>query len=481
MASLAPFVGRQAELRDLNLLLSKKTASLVVVRGRRRIGKSRLIEMFAKPHKFYKFTGLHPTPQTTAQLQRDHFATQLAMMSHLPDVKADDWSKLFALLANECKQGRVIILLDEISWMGSKDPNFLGKLKIAWDDHFKQNPELIMILCGSVSTWIEKNILSSTEFLGRVSLPMRLQELPLTDCNALLNQLGSHASNYEKFKMLSVTGGVPRYLEELPLELTAEESIKHLCFRPNGILFKEFEKIFSDIFGKKSEKYVQMLMILSNGSADLNKITGTLEKSTGGHISESLEDLIMAGFVSRDYTWNLKSHTEARLSQYRISDNYVRFYLKYIEKNKSKIERGLFDERPLTSLPGWNSIMGLQFENLVLNNRNLIIKLLNIPLSDIVIDNPFFQRKTARQPGCQIDYMIQTRFNTLYCCEIKFSRQIIGPQIISEMKDILDRLKTPKSYTAVPILIHVNGVDDKVYDSNYFVKIINFSDFLQPK
>lgn len=128
-----PFIGRAEELSALKRFLRKKTASLIVVKGRRRIGKSRLIEEFAKDFTFYSFAGLAPTEETTAQSQRDEFARQLSEQTGLPEVKADDWSKLFLLLFEKIKRGRIILLFDEISWMGSEDPDFLGKIKNAWD------------------------------------------------------------------------------------------------------------------------------------------------------------------------------------------------------------------------------------------------------------------------------------------------------------------------------------------------------------
>src|ERR1700722_1785333 len=111
------FVGREEELQELEALLKKKSASFVVVKGRRRIGKSRLLEEFSTNKKTYKFTGLAPQDSTTKQSQLDEFARQLSAVTGLPEVKADDWSKLFALLSREVKTGRVLIILDEISWM----------------------------------------------------------------------------------------------------------------------------------------------------------------------------------------------------------------------------------------------------------------------------------------------------------------------------------------------------------------------------
>ncbi|HBI21830.1 MAG TPA: ATPase, partial [Legionella sp.] len=327
---------------------------------------------------------------------------------------------------------------------------------------------------GSVSVWIEENILRSTGFLGRISLVFTLKELPLKDCGSFLVQKQNPLSAYEQFKILSVTGGIPRYLEEVQSTLSAEENIKRLCFSKQGILFREFNDIFSDLFSKRSSIYKDIVSVLVEGNAEYNAICQKLNMPKSGHLSEMLNDLIQSGFISRDYTWHLKSGLESRLSHYRLSDNYLRFYLKYIEKNQRKIESDHFNARSIASLPGWDSIMGLQFENLVLNNRKQIWETLHIHPEDILSDNPFFQRTTTKTPGCQIDYLIHTRFNTLYVCEIKFCKHPLGSTVVSEVQQKIDRLKRPKGFSCRPVLIHVNGVSDQVLDSAFFVDVIDF-------
>ncbi len=104
--------------------------------------------------------------------------------------------------------------------------------------------------------------------------------------------------------------------------------------------------------------------------------------------------------------------------------------------------------------------------------------MVNISPEEIEMEGPFFQSPTTRQLGCQIDYMIQTRFNNLYLCEIKFSKNPVGRNVIKEMEEKIKRLKVPKNFSIRPILIHVNGVEDSVIDEQYFDKIIDFSQLL---
>lgn len=176
------FIGRKTELKELERFLKKRSASLIVVQGRRRIGKSRLIREFGKNIRMLTFSGVPPTEKTTRKDQLLEFGWQLGQALGEPAFKEDNWNDLFLRLALHTREGRVIIVLDEISWMGSKDHDFLGKLKNAWDLQFKNNPELILIICDSTSAWIEKNILANTGFLGRISFALTVEELPLNEC-----------------------------------------------------------------------------------------------------------------------------------------------------------------------------------------------------------------------------------------------------------------------------------------------------------
>ena len=472
------FIGRDTELHELKKIQERQSANLVVIQGRRRIGKSRLIEEFAKHQKFYSFIGIAPTKDTTKEMQLEEFARQLSEQFSLPKFTMDDWGDLFTMLYKQVTTGRVIILFDEISWMGSLDSTFLGKLKTAWDTQFKKNSKLMLVLCGSVSSWIQENIISSTLFLGRPTLYLTLNPLPLPECAKFWGKYSGRISPYEKLKLLSATGGVPRYLELINKNLSAEDNIKALCFSPNAPLLNEFERIFSDIFGTRSGIYKEIVRRLSIGSANLEEILESCGRSKSGDFSVYLNDLEMAGYVSRDFTWHLKDGKQSKLSLYRLKDNYVRFYLKYIEPNQSKIIKGLYKDRSITTLPGWDGIMGLQFQNLVLNNQIEVLKKLEIPVEDVLFIDSFFQKKTKTVAGCQIDLLIQTKYNCLFICEIKFSKTEIASNIISEVQKKIDSLKMPKNFSYRPVLIHVNGVEDSVSEERYFDKVIDFSQLL---
>lgn len=470
------FFGRDLELKKLEEFQMRNVAGLIVVCGRRRVGKSTLIEHFSQGKRFLEFYGLAPREGLTNQDQLDHFSQLLGLAFNLPPVKYDNWNTALSMLAALTTVGQIIILLDEISWMAGTDKDFTGKLKGIWDTKFKKNPNLILILCGSVTSWIEENILNDIGFMGRISLTLCLEEMPLSDANQFWNKY--LVSSYEKFKVLCVTGGIPRYLEEIKPELTAERNIKQLCFSKGGVLVEEFDKIFRDIFGKHANGYKQIVQELSGGSYEIGELCKKLGIEPTGGFSKKLHVLQQSGFLSRDFVWE-KNQKKSKLSKYRLKDNYLRFYLKYIEPKRELIENGLYEQLFLDDLPQWPIIMGLQFENLVLNNLSSIQHILQIPSSSILSAAPYFQKETKRKRSCQIDLLIQCRYS-IYICEIKF-RQQINMEVINEVKEKITRLKIPKEISIRPILIYEGRLSPQIEREGFFTQLVSFNQLLGMK
>lgn len=472
------FIGRKQELERLRALYNKRTPSLVVIKGRRRIGKSRLVAEFATSmacHKFLSFAGLAPEEGVTAQEQREHFARQLSLMLKIPLATFLDWSDVFEHLSLHIKAGD-IILFDEISWMAAKDSTFIPKLKAWWD---KQAVHILLIFCGSVSTWIEENILKSTAFFGRINLSITVEPLSISESAELLKKMGFKGSYYDVYKLLSLLGGIPWYLEQLNIAITADENIKGLAFEKNGLLVLEFDRIFHDLFNGKGTTYKKILDTLKDGAKTLAEVRKMIDFPHSGTLSSMMEHLITAGFVQKQPLWSFKTTKPLKQSLYRISDPYMRFYLKMIESNLDKILLSEFKDIVLSTMPGFDEHMGLQLEHLLLQNRPLLLKAVGVSSMDIVRNGPYRQYATKSQKGCQIDYLIQTATKNLFICEFKFRRRELGIDIISEMQDKESALKVPRGFATVPVLFHLGGVSTGVATASYFYRVIDVTNFLE--
>ncbi len=472
------FTGRKEQLNDLTALLRKKTPSLVTCRGRRRIGKSTLIREFAKKaDRFLVIEGLPPRPGLTNHDQLQAFSRQLARQTDLPEVELTNWPQAFQLLSSAIRNEWTVILLDEISWLGGSDPDFPGHLKMAWDSVFKQHPKLILVLCGSVSAWITKNILNNTGFVGRDSWDVLLDELPPCDCNRFWGKAGDRTSSYEKLAVLSVTGGVPKYLEELDPALSADENIRRLCFQREGFLFREFDQIFNDVFGKRAEGYKAILESLAHGSRTVSEISTALGKDRSGHLSEHLEDLVQGGFLARDRMFDPKTIRPTRTEKYRLRDNYARFFLRYVAPRRDAIEKGLLRGLPLDQLPEWDTVLGLQFENLVVNNVTALSKLMGLERTPLLAAAPYLQRPTVRKKGCQVDLLIRTR-HSLYVVEIKL-RKAIPLSVVDEVREKVLRLPSDRRVSIRTALVYEGTLDKAIMSEGYFDFLIPFDQLLK--
>ena len=262
------FFGREDLLQRLQDLWGKRVSSLITCRGRRRIGKSTLIERFAKQSRarFIKIEGMKPEEHTTKEDELDSFASQLSSQTDAESSRPADWLRAFIRLSKEIRgREKTVVLLDEVSWMAYGDPSFAATLKIAWDNYFKKHDRLILVVCGSVSAWIKENIIENGAFYGRRSLDIVVPELPLNECVKFWGDAAERVAVRDIVDVLSVTGGVPRYLEELNPGLSAVENIRKMCFLPKAPLRVDFDDMFTDVITKQYRFSAQILRCLVDG------------------------------------------------------------------------------------------------------------------------------------------------------------------------------------------------------------------------
>ena len=475
------FVGREDLLDQLNALWRAPVASLVTCRGRRRIGKSTLIAEFARRSrvKFLKLEGLPPHDGVDNAKQLESFARQLAEQTSKDYQPLTNWFDAFARLDDSLSaKAKTVVLLDEISWMGKFDPSFPSELKYAWDNRFAKKAKLIVVLCGSVSSWIDTHILKNKGFVGRPSLNLVVPELTMKESYEFWRQgaRGSQLATRDIIDILSVTGGVPKYLERIDPMATADENIERLCFRAGGLLVDEFEDIFDDALDEGLSVRKKLLMAMMSGAQSVSELADAVDIGLNGRVSDHLDALEQSGFVAKDEGLNPLSGKKTKELHYRICDNYTRFYLKYIEPLRMLIKKGSFRFATLEQLPGWHAVMGLQFENLVCNNVREILRQIGLGRTLPLSAAPFRQNKTARSEACQIDLLLQTK-HTHYLVEIK-RRENLGEEIVGEVQDRAHKLKVKRGVSVIPILVYEGHLSKRVPADGYFARVISAEDLI---
>jgi len=475
------FFGRKDILDEMMSLWGKRVSSLVTCRGRRRIGKSTLVAEFARKSsaRFIRIEGLRPRRGFSNDDELRNFATFLSLQSADPGEPFPNWARAFKALDDQISDDeRTVVLLDEISWMGYFDSHFADVLKIAWDTMFKRHDRLVMVLCGSVSSWIKDHIIDNSAYLGRRSGDFVIGELPLCDCVKFWGDAARGLSTRDILDVLSITGGVPRYLEEIDPALAASENIRRMCFMRKSPLREDFDEMFSDVITSQPSFTGQVLRQLVDGPKTAADIATALELEKGGNTSSALDRLVEAGLVARDHGRNPETRKPVRDRRYRLKDNYSRFYLKYIEPVKTVIDDGSYAFTSLEQLKGIDSILGLAFENLVVNHYRELLPRLGLSRALIESAAPFAKRGSARRNtrGCQIDLLIQTAQS---CClvEIKRRREI-GDEAISDMKEKLMALSMPKDVSIRTALVYDGQLAPTVEAAGYFSTIIDVRELL---
>ena len=474
------FFGRKDEIESFDRLWALPGSSLAVCRGRRRVGKSSLVEEFARRSKvrFIKLEGIAPGENVDNETQLAAFSRQLNEQCGVSFPVPENWFEAFSLLDKALpKRARAVVLLDEISWMGKYDPAFPGELKYAWDNRFSKHERKVFVLCGSVSAWIAKNILRSKGFVGRISLNLVLKELPIRDCLGFWGAKAGLVDTREIIDVLSVVGGIPEYLRLIDPSESADANIKRLCFSPTGILLDEFDAIFDDVVEENLATRRKMLGALSECSLTGREIAERIGLEYNGHVSENLFALEEAGFVAKDAGVNPDNGKVSSICRYRICDNYTRFYLKYIQRERELIKSGTFRFSSLEQLPGWNAIMGLQFECLVIANLAGLRPLMGLDSTLLVSAAPYQRPGTNGRRGVQIDLLLQTR-RALYVVEIKRKGEI-GEEVVDEVAAKVGALRKRRGMSMRAVLVYDGRLSKRVSADGYFSNLIPVEAFFK--
>ena len=322
------------------------------------------------------------------------------------------------------------------------------------------------IVAGSVSAWIKRNIQKSKGYVGRISLDFTLPELTPAQCLGFWGRKADRTATGDILDVLAVTGGVPKYLNEIDPSLSPDENIRRLCYDPDGYLFKDFDRIFDDIFGGSIPAKKRILTMLAERPASVSELAEEVGSDPNGHLSENLAELVEAGFISGSTGKNPVTGKTVREIRYRLKDNYTRFYLRYILPRKEAIANGFYQYIPLEQLPGWDTIMGLQFENLVLNNIASLAPLVGLIGKNVESAAPYFKSGRKTGLGVQIDYLVQLPKCT-YVIEIKRKRRITA-SIEDEMQEKLNRLKLPRNRSVKLVLVYAGELDLSVRENGFF-------------
>ncbi len=413
-------VGRTQESILLQQAFASKRPELVVLHGRRRIGKTFLVRNIYREHIRFEITGMH---RATLKEQLRNF--HLTLSAHRKNLEEPaDWLEAFQQLAKYITslrtKGKKVIFIDEFPWLDGRRSRFLPAFSNFWNAFASKRKDLLVVICGSAASYMIQKIIKDRGGLhNRITRHVQLDPFTLAETEDLLRNNRVKLTRYDVLRLYMALGGVPYYLQMVQRGESTAQAIDRLCFRKNGALRTEFGNVFASLFeySDNHERIVRALAQVRKGMTR-NQLAKKSRIHTGGTLTKTLQELEVSGFI-QSYT----PYRGVKDPLYRLSDEYALFYLKFIEP--SKPVKGAY----WTKVQGqqtYRTWAGFTFETICMKHVEQIKHGLGI--SGMHSEDGFwFAKSTAT--GAQVDLLIDRDDKVINICEMKF---LSGPFTIDK-------------------------------------------------
>lgn len=323
------FIGRHQELQTLEAEY-RRDGGFVVIYGRRRVGKTTLIKEFMKGKPAFYFLATEEV-ESQSMKRLSGVIARATGNAMLQRVTFSDWLDLFQEIAKYRPEEKKILVIDEFPYLVKTNPAFPSILQNAWDELLKDS-NTMLILCGSLLGMMQKHALSyDSPLYGRRTAQLRLTPLSFSEVYAARPQ--SFEAAVEEY---SVTGGVPKYLELFQPDEDLTEQLERLVLSKSGFLYEEPNFLLRDEV-QTAANYFSIIRAIADGNHKLGKIAGALGLETSA-LTPYLSTLIDLGFLKKEVPITEKNPEKSRKGLYFISDNFTRFWFRYVYPYKGELE-----------------------------------------------------------------------------------------------------------------------------------------------
>ncbi len=470
------FIGRVYEKKQLAEIMANQTeARLIIVYGRRRVGKTELLEQVFRKRNILKFEGIEGG---SVQRQQEAVLTDLAKYAEEPllsKIVPDHWLDIFEVINKYISVGEWTLYFEELQWLANYQDDFISELKSAWDNFFKNNPKLIIILCGSSPSFMVERVLKSKALYNRSQYEIPLKPLSLNETREFLKD----KSLSEVMDAYLLLGGMPEYLKRAQQDSSVLLSIAKQSFVPGGFFAHEYERIFTSSLANNLHYQKIVEFLGEHRFATRIEIQKYLHIETGGTLSKLLFDLEESGLIN-SYT-PFDTDENSKQVRYVISDAYLQFFYKFIKPKLKAIDAGDFIENPLgaiemAALEKWK---GFAFERFCRANHRLIAKILGFEAVKYKYGAYFNRAINSEVPGFQIDLIFARDDKVYTVCEIKYLQTSVSKKVVGEFEKKLELLKPNKNISIHRVLITANGAEDSLINAHYFDRILVLEDFFR--
>ena len=483
-------IGRENEIEALNDLYESGSAELVALYGRRRVGKTFLVDETFGERISFRHAGLSPVDEahdkegrrkSRMKDQLRHFHRSLAMQGMGGCKVPESWLEAFYMLEDFLMEkadgnGRKLVFLDEVQWLDTPRSGFMTGLEAFWNGWACHRHDVMLIVCGSSSSWVLDKVIDNRGGLyGRVTYQIRLEPFSLHECERFLESNGIIMSRYDITQAYMMLGGIPYYLRYLKRGMSLAQNIDDLLFARTAQLRGEFDRLFSSLFanpdvmrsivvalGERNRGLTRQELIRKSGVAD------------GGELSRFLKALESGFFIMRYVSFGGGKRQEL----YKLSDPFCIFWLRFVRGSEGKP----MSWTNIADSGAVNAWRGYAFENACWNHVGQIKSALGI--SGVSTSESLWSKKGSEEErGAQIDLIIARKDNVVNMCEIKFTSDEFAVTkdyhfVLVGRKQMLQEL-VPKKAVVHSTLITTYGLKYNEYSGD-FVRVITMDDLFAP-
>ena len=451
-------VGRSQEISRIKELYASGKPEFVALFGRRRVGKTFLVRELLEEKFVFDLAGLAKSG-VKKQLLNFHYSLQKASSRDFSVPLS--WLEAFEQLISFLETSQVkrkVIFIDEISWLDTQKSGFLTALEHFWNGWACSKKEIMLIVCGSATSWIINNLINNRGGLyNRVTATIQLSPFTLHETKLFLLSKNIVWSHYQIAEIYMVMGGIPFYLEKIKQGKSVAQSIDDLFFSKTGELKNEFSILYSSLFDH-SDAYEKIVAVLSGNRTGLtrNEIIAKAKMKSGNRITTILKDLEYSGFI-RSYLQPKQRNEQI----FQLLDSFTLFHFHFLHKNKSQDDRFWTNSLNTSQHNTW---AGLSFEVVCLLHTREIKKKLEI-LGVQSTEYAWFSRKS--EPAVQIDLIIDRADNIVNLCEIKYANTqfIITKDYDEKLREKIEifRQKTAQRKAIHFLMLTTFGVKQNLY------------------
>ncbi len=452
-------IGRKNEIKLLTNIYNDNKSHFVAIYGRRRIGKTFLVNEVYKETMLFHHSGI---ASGTLKEQLFSFTSSLKNSNHVPKEKITNWFIAFEELKdfiNSSTLERKIIFIDELSWMDTPKSDFMKALESFWNGWASLRDDIILIVCASATSWMFKKIIHNKGGLyNRLTEQIHLSQFTLKECEEYFTAKGISVNRTQILEYYMVLGGVPYYYNFISKGFSVAQNIDNMIFKNDAPLKDEFKYLFSSIF-KKPEDYLKIIRALSKKKIGMTReeIIEVSKLTNSGDLSTKLEELESCGFIRKYNCFGMKT----KGAMYQIIDSFVIFYYSFLEKAPN--DEFFFQNQFKT--PAINTYFGFAFERVCLLHINQIKEKLGI--RGVYTEcNSWFCKKDDDLGinGSQIDLLIVRKDQVINLCEMKFSTVLytVTDKVMASINNKINdlRIVTKTKYAIHPTIVTPIGLKE---------------------